>query len=85
MSADLLSVTVHVTNTFAGAHLAYLPTIVRQGDFRNQHRNYGSVAKFDFCGEIEKLSPINSMSYVVTNSSKTNFATEPGVSVRTGY
>ena len=40
MSADLLSVTVHVTNTFACAHLAYLPTIVRQGDFRNQHRNY---------------------------------------------
>jgi hypothetical protein len=36
----------------------------------------GSVAKFDFCGEIEKLSPINSMSYMVTNSSKTNFATE---------
>jgi hypothetical protein len=28
----------------------------------------GSVAKFDFCGEIEKLSPINSISYVVTNS-----------------
>jgi len=31
----------------------------------------GSVAKFDFCDEIEKLSPIKSMTYVATNSSKT--------------
>gem|GEM_PF-6306901 len=40
MSADLLSVTMHVTNTFAYGRLVYLPTIARQDDFRNRHRKY---------------------------------------------
>ena len=37
----------------------------------------GSVAKFGFSSKIEKLGTINSMTYRIPNSSKTNFATEP--------
>ena len=39
--------------------------------------NTGSVAKFGFSSKIEKLGTINSMTYRIPNSSKTNFATEP--------
>ena len=38
----------------------------------------GSVAKFGFSSKIEKLGTVNSMTYRIPNSSKTNFATEPG-------
>ena len=37
----------------------------------------GSVAKFDFSRKIEFLVSIDSMTYRIPNSSKTNFATEP--------
>ena len=37
----------------------------------------GSVAKFDFSHKIEFLVAIDSMTYRIPQSSKTNFATEP--------
>ena len=37
----------------------------------------GSVAKFDFSRKIEFLVSIDSMTYRIPHSSKTNFATEP--------
>jgi len=39
----------------------------------------GSVAKFDFWGKIQKSSIRNSMSYRLSNSRKSNFATEPQI------
>src|SRR5262249_16608208 len=36
-----------------------------------------SVAKFDFWGTIQKSGVKNSMTYRLTNSRKSNFATEP--------
>ena len=42
-------------------------------------RQAGSVAKFGFSSKIEKLGTINSMTYRIQNSSKTNFATEPNL------
>ena len=43
--------------------------------------NQGSVAKFGFSSKIEKLGTINSMTYGILNSSKTNFATEPNLRI----
>ena len=40
-------------------------------------KNKGSVAKFDFWGKIQKSGVRNSMTYRLTNSRKSNFATEP--------
>src|SRR5262249_10111200 len=40
-------------------------------------RQEGSVAKFDFWGEIQKLGIRNSMTYRLPKSRKSNFATEP--------
>src|SRR6266566_5688986 len=37
----------------------------------------GSVAKFDFWGKIQKSGIRNSITYRLTNSRKSNFATEP--------
>jgi len=42
MSADLLSVTVRVMNTFACAHLASQSPIAEQDNFRLPRRNYSS-------------------------------------------
>ena len=39
----------------------------------------GSVAKFDFSRKIEFLVAIDSMTYRIPHSSKTNFATEPKI------
>ena len=38
---------------------------------------FGSVAKFCFWRKIEFLGAINSMTYRIPHTSKTNFATEP--------
>ena len=40
---------------------------------------FGSVAKFGFSRKIEFLGAINSMTYRIPHSSKTNFATEPRI------
>ena len=50
------------------------PRVGQQDSLRSK---YGSVAKFGFSSKIEKLGTINSMSYRIPNSLKTNFATEP--------
>jgi hypothetical protein len=39
----------------------------------------GSVAKFDFWGKIQKSGVRNSMTYRLTNSRKSNYATEPQI------
>jgi hypothetical protein len=44
---------------------------------RAAHTDTGSVAKFDFWGKIQKSGVRNSMTYRLTNSRKSNFATEP--------
>ena len=42
----------------------------------------GSVAKFDFWGKIQKLGIRNSMTYRLSKSRKSNFATEPSFALR---
>ena len=47
-------------------------------------KRLGSVAKFDFSRKIEFLVAIDSMTYRIPHSSKTNFATEPSSVSRIG-
>jgi len=50
---------------------------VDEGTFFTVWSFFGSVAKFDFWGKIQKLGIRNSMTYRLPKSRKSNFATEP--------